>query len=191
MPVDLNSLVPEFRAKVLDLLARCVEQNVPMRVTDALRTPAQQARIWRRTRTSAEVQAGIAQLQNSGAPFLASVLEGVGPQGLQPGETLGSHLTKVLPGNGWHQWGEAVDCAWFPGGVYEPSASKLVDGVNGYHVYADIAATMELQPGGHWTTFKDWPHVQFSKKDNPIAAGKSWASIDAEMKARFGADPLK
>ena len=39
------------------------------------------------------------------ANFLASVLDGVGPQH-------GPHVTNALPGLSWHQWGEAVDCFW-------------------------------------------------------------------------------
>ncbi len=189
--MSLVKLIPEFRAKVEELIQKCGDLDVPMRVTDSLRTPAGQARIWRRTRTTAEINTAILELEAKGAPFLAFVLEEVGPQALEDGETLGNHLTKVLPGNGWHQWGEAVDCAWFPAGVYEPSANKLVNGVNGYRVYASQAEVLGLTAGGHWPTFKDWPHVQFRSADNPITTGMSWPDIDTAMKAKFGADPLK
>jgi hypothetical protein len=187
----LDGLIDAFRPKVQDLLQRCETAGYPMRALDGLRTPAAQARVWRRTRTTAQVMAGIAKLKADGAPFLASVLDGVGPQPLEPGEKLGNHLTKVLPGQGWHQWGEAVDCGWYPDGEYEDSETRLVAGKNGYHVYADIAEQIELTAGGHWPTFQDWPHVQYRNEDNAITAGMSWPDIDAAMKARFGADPLK
>ena len=62
---------------------------------------------------------------------------------------------------------------------------KLVDGVNGYRVYADEAEAVGLTPGGHWTSFKDWPHVQL-RKDSNVAKVMSLLEIDAEMRKRVG-----
>src|SRR5690348_4825038 len=105
MAADLNDLVPEFRAKVSQLLQNCATQGVQMVPSEGVRPPATQAIYWRQSRSIVEINQAIAMLRDEGAPYLASVLDGVGPQH-------GDEVTKVLPGNSWHQWGEAVDCFW-------------------------------------------------------------------------------
>ena len=97
----------------------------------------------------------------------------------------GDPVTKTPPGISWHQWGEALDCFWLVDGAAEWSLRRMVNGQNGYHVYADEAEKLELTPGGHWPRFKDWPHVQLRDADN-AASVMSLAQIDAAMKARFG-----
>ena len=39
----LDDLKPEFRAKVFELLARCVEEGIPVLIVDTLRTSEEQA----------------------------------------------------------------------------------------------------------------------------------------------------
>ena len=50
---------------------------------------------------------------------------------------------------------------------------------------AEEAEELELTAGGHWTTLKDWPHVQMRAASSP---GKimSINQIDEGMRARFG-----
>jgi hypothetical protein len=94
-------------------------------------------------------------------------------------------VTGALPGTGWHQWGEAVDCFWALDGRAEWSTSRLVDGVNGYRFYADKAKVLGLTAGGFWRTLKDWPHVQLRSAASPVAAGMTLAEIDGVMRERF------
>ena len=105
-------------------------------------------------------------------------LQSVGPQH-------GAHVTDALPGFSWHQWGEAVDCFWLLDGKAEWSTSKKVNGVNGYAVYANEAEAVGLVAGGHWTRFKDWPHVQLRAASSPARA-LTLLQIDTAMKVRFG-----
>lgn len=179
MAVALNGLETGFRQQVEELLRQCLEGGVEMRPYTGVRTPEVQAKLWRQSRAKEEINAAIARLKQSGAPFLASVIDGVGPQH-------GPHVTNALPGLGWHQWGEAVDCFWALNGTAEWSTTKLADGLNGYKFYAGKAKLLGLTAGGFWTSFKDWPHVQLRTAGSPVTAGVTVAEIDEEMKKRFG-----
>ncbi|MGR6433077.1 M15 family metallopeptidase [Rhizobium sp. PAMB 3182] len=179
MAISLNGLDPAFRAKVNDLLHVLNSLGVEMRPYFGLRTVEEQARLWRQSRSTESINHEIGRLKASGAPFLADVLNRVGP-------THGPHVTNALPGLSWHQWGEAIDCVWITGGVAEWSASKLVNGVNGYKLYATKAKEAGLNAGGFWSSFKDWPHVQLRQFGSPAGAGMTFPEIDAEMKKRYG-----
>lgn len=175
---DLGVLVDEFRPKVVALLDRCTARGAPMRPYFTLRSPFEQARLWRQSRSREEIDAKIAELQSKSAPFLADCIRRVGPQ-------LGDPVTNAVPGLSWHQWGEAVDCFWLVNGEAEWSSRKTVDGLNGYHVYAEEAQAAGLTAGGLWSSFKDWPHVQLRSASSPLSL-MSLKDIDDAMKERFG-----
>jgi hypothetical protein len=179
MGVRLSDLVPALREKVETLLSDCVNHDVRMVPTFTLRSPAEQAIFWRQSRSIVEINKAIDMLKSEGAPYLASVLNGVGPHS-------GQHVTNALPGNSWHQWGEAVDCMWEVGGKFIDSDLRKINGVNGYQVYAQTARAMGLESGYFWRSFKDSGHVQLRHNANPKTSGISWKNIDREMQARFG-----
>lgn len=179
MPADLNTLDPAFKAAFEKLLADCARAGIEMRPYFAIRTPEEQARLWRQSRTTEEIRAKIKWLEDNGAPYLAKVLRDVGPQS-------GRHVTNALPGFSWHQWGEAVDSFWVVDGAAEWSPTRKVNGQNGYRVYAAKAAAHGLDAGGLWKRLKDWPHIQKRSAASPLSAGFTPAEIDREMKRRFG-----
>jgi len=179
MPIDLSTLKPEFRSRVRTLLSACGDRGLELRPYAALRSPFVQARLWRQSRTREEILAKIRQLREAGAPFLAHCLGSVGPQ-------YGEHVTNALPGFSWHQWGEALDCFWVVDGTAEWSTSRTADGLNGYRVYAEEAERLGLTAGGHWTSLKDWPHVQ-ARPDGHPGAVYTLDQIDAAMVKKFGA----
>lgn len=179
MAVALDGLDNNFRQQMENLLHQLIGIGVEMRPYFGLRTPLEQAKLWRQSRSTEEIDSGIARLRNGGANFLADVLRDAGPQH-------GPHVTNALPGLSWHQWGEAVDCFWAVNGVAEWSATKIVDGINGYKVYAQRAKLMGLEAGGFWNSIKDWPHVQLRPEPSPTVAGLTLAEIDEEMRARYG-----
>lgn len=181
MSRKINDLVPELRDKASSLLSACEAAHVRMVPSETLRTPWQQAIYWRQSRSRTEIDAAIKMLKDNGASFLARVLDSVGPHS-------GDEVTKVLPGNSWHQWGEAMDCFWEVNGAAVWSTTKKIDGVNGYSVYADKAEAAGLNAGLHWGSFKDPPHVQLRATANPRTSGLSWAQIDATMEQRFGGE---
>ena len=178
MAADLDLVRPELRQKVQSLLARCAARGFDMRPNAGLRDPFEQAKLWRQSRSIEEILAAIDELRSVGAPFLAHCLESVGPQHGDP-------VTNAPPGYSWHQWGEAVDCFWLLGGKAEWSSTKKVGGLNAYRVFADEAEQLGLVAGGHWPTFKDWPHVQLRPDASP-ATTLTPAEVNSAMEQAFG-----
>lgn len=174
---DLSQLSDDFRPKAEKLLGLCRERAVLMRPYFTVRDPVVQAGMWRQSRSREEIEAKIRFLEAQGAPYLASCLVKAGPQH-------GKWATNALPGESWHQWGEAVDCFWLVDGNSDwTTPDKTPAGrINGYRVYADIAIEMQLTPLGP-TRVADWVHVQnFAHK---VTDQYSWPEIDAEMHNRF------
>ncbi len=179
MSLCLDTLNPDFRRRLEALLNALHDRHIDLRVSTALRTPQEQARLWRQSRSAAEIVAAIAHLKSGGAHFMADTLAAAG-------RCSGPPVTKSLPGLSWHQWGEAADCFWLVDGAAEWSTSKVVNGDNGYHALAREAARFGLTAGGNWPQFKDWPHVQLRAAASPLAAGMSLLDVDKEMRKRFG-----
>ena len=94
----------------------------------------------------------------------------------------GRWATNALPGYSWHQWGEAVDAFWLVNGKSEWAPDKLIDGKNGYKVYAAEAKKMGLTSLG--STLDDWPHVQLRQIE--VSRAYSLTKINALMKEKFG-----
>ena len=121
MAADLNQLQPEFKDKVLLLLSHCQQEGYTMRPSFTLRSPFEQGKLWRQSRSSEQVSQKISELKTKGAPFLAHCIESVGSQS-------GSPVTNAIPGLSWHQWGEALDCFWLVDGQAEWSTTKKING---------------------------------------------------------------
>lgn len=177
MSRDLDDLLAELRTQAEQLLANCAGRGYEMRPFFTLRTAEDQAKLWRQSRTSQEIDQRTQELEDGGAPYLARIIRDVGPQS-------GPKVTNAIPGLSWHQWGEAMDCFWVVDGGAEWSTRRKIDGLNGYAVYADEAEQLGLTAGGHWQSFKDWPHVQLRPDGSP-ASLHSLEDIDAEMARRF------
>jgi peptidoglycan L-alanyl-D-glutamate endopeptidase CwlK len=178
MAIDLNTLVPEFRPIIDQLLQNCSDAGYPMQPNFAIRTPVEQAAFWRQSRTGDEVAQQIQKLRDQGAGFLADCIVAAGPSS-------GPHITNALPGLSWHQWGEALDCVWLVNGKPNWSTDLLVNGKNGYAVYAQLAKDLGLNAGAFWKSFKDWPHVQLRKAAGPLSV-MSLQQVNDTMKERFG-----
>ncbi len=174
---NIDDLVPELRPTARTLMQNCLSRGIEMRVYETLRTPFEQGKIWRQSRTREQVQRKIRELQDAGADFLAFCIESVGPQS-------GRHVTDAPPGLSWHQWGEAFDSFWVVNGAAEWSTTRKINGLNGYRVYAEEAEQLGVTPGGHWTNFKDWPHVQLKSAKSP-ASVVSLIEVNRVMKERF------
>jgi peptidoglycan L-alanyl-D-glutamate endopeptidase CwlK len=173
----LDGLDERFKAKVQLLLQSCAANKIKMVPYFGLRSPQQQAKLWRQSRSRAAITAGIKRLRDNGAPWLANILE-------TTNAPKDKHVTNALPGLSWHQWGEALDC-------YREIGGKPNWDDRNYKEYADIAETNEigLTAGGHWSSFQDWPHVQLRSAAGPQNV-YSYATIDAKMKAMWGPKTL-
>ncbi|MDD1780484.1 M15 family metallopeptidase [Enterovibrio sp. ZSDZ35] len=178
MSRKLSDLTSEFAQQAKDLINECNSLGVEMRPYFTLRTPQEQAALWRQSRSTEQIQSKLAALRDGGADYLASCIEQVGPQH-------GRHVTNAIPGYSWHQWGEAMDCFWLVNGKAEWSDRTKVNDVNGYRLYAETANRLGITAGGLWRSFKDWPHVQSRAESHP---GKIYtlSDIDAAMRERFG-----
>lgn len=177
---SIDDLQKKFRQPVRDLLSRCCDRGHVLVPYETLRTPQEQAAYWRRGRATRTIMAKVEELRGRGCDFLADCIEGAGPQH-------GKKITNALPGQGWHQWGLAVDCFVSVDGraMWADDPDTPEDEFEGYRVYADVAADMGLDPGGHWTRFKDWPHVQW-RPGSIIQQAGGWEAVDAVMRERFG-----
>ncbi|HEU0148736.1 MAG TPA: glycoside hydrolase domain-containing protein [Bradyrhizobium sp.] len=176
----LDGVVPDMKARVLLLIQESTKKHVKMVPASGVRTPQSQAKLWKQSRTKAQAAAAVTRLRSGGARFLADILEATSAP-------KGPHVTNALPGMSWHQWGEAVDCYWEVNGKPEWDPDAIHSGVQGYHVYADLAETkaIGLTAGGHWKTFKDWPHVQLRPAASPLNV-YTVAEIDRHMREKYG-----
>lgn len=165
---DPALLEPGFRGELERLVAALRDQGHEFRLSTTLRTPWQQARLWRQSRTRETVSARIVDLRSSGAGYLADVLEAVGPQSGPP-------VTRAIPGLSLHQWGEAADLF-----LVERGAAVWDPGHAGYHALAITAETIGLHSG---RSFGDAPHVQ-ARRTEPSAM--PLREVAVEMLDRFG-----
>ena len=171
MSRDLAALEPEFRQRVERTLARCVARGIVMRPFFTLRSPVEQARLWRQSRSTEEIGHAIRLLEGEGARWLAEALRSVGPQ-------WGREVTNALPGESWHNFGLAVDCF-----LLERERAVWDARAHGYAIYANAAESEGLVAGMKWTR-PDTVHVQFLA-GSPSQA-MTWREIEAAMKSRFG-----
>ena len=158
------------------LVAKCSHENIKLAVSATVRGPGAQGRAWCRSRTEADVVGTAASLVKV-APFIASFIR---PEwsGLGPQETL------ELPGNSWHQWGTAVDVFAAVGasaswrGQLNLRVLYIAKGIGLRSIVWGVAG---MGPKPY--------HLQLSQFASPIAdldGAGNWASIDLEMRKRYG-----
>lgn len=164
-----SGLTPEFREKCVALIAACEARGIKMVPYYGRRSARQQAELWRRGRSSSEIQEKIKSLRSRGATYLADVIEEVGPQ-------TGRWATNAIPGLSWHNWGKAMDCFWEKDGVanWDPNGE-------GYRIYHEEAKKLGLFPA-FFDYRKDAVHVQ----GEPTGRGfPPLASVSLEMQKLY------
>lgn len=168
---DLDVLDADFKAKVKIVLARCEQRGYIFRPYATLRSPWEQAKLWRQSRPTEEIQRAIKKLQVNGAKYLAFVLQSVGPQ-------YGRWATNALPGQSWHNWGLAVDCFLLSADGRAIWSSSHP----GYAVYSEEASRQGLTCGREWV-HKDAVHIQAVSYS--VKSKYTWAAIDKKMLELF------
>lgn len=153
MTVDWTLLNNSFSIKLQNLLNICEKEGIIMKPYSGFRSLTDQAKIWRQSRSTTEVNDEINKLNTNGAPYLASVIQNVGPQ------KMGPELTNAIPGYCWHNYGQAMDCY-----LEENGQANWNGEAQGYKVYGQLAAESGLKWGGD---FGDWDHVQLNQKEVP------------------------
>lgn len=164
-------LIDVFKIKVDKLLTLCEMRGVTMKVYCQVRDPWEQARLWRQSRCTKQVEGEIERLKTEGCEFLASCLLDVGPQRMAP------KVTNALPGLSWHQWGEAIDAV-----PLNAKGELNWDDDGGFDIYAEEARSLGLCAGRYWE-FEDTPHVQFRTISPPKLY--SLKEINDVMRTRF------
>ncbi|HEU5292937.1 MAG TPA: M15 family metallopeptidase [Cyclobacteriaceae bacterium] len=170
-------LTKDFNDKVEGLLKNCLARGIEMRPTEGLRNPVVQAKYWKQSRLQSEIDSKINELLDLNCSFLATVIR-------ISDYSKGPKITNAIPGNSWHQWGEALDCGWVVDGKFLWSLSHKINGLNGFEVYAEEAVKLNLEPGLLWQSIKDGPHVQLRDISSP-AQVYSLQEINFVMEKRF------
>ncbi|MBV8252044.1 MAG: M15 family metallopeptidase [Chitinophaga sp.] len=175
----LDLLTDEFGAIAEKVLENCRQQGIIMIPYEKLRTPAIQANYWKTGRQETDIQETRKRLLQENCQFLLACIDNGKP--LQRDK----QLTNALPGNSWHQWGEAMDCYWLYNGQKIWDINYLdADGRNGYKVYAEEAQKLGLEAGYFWKSFPDGVHIQLRKESSPLAS-YSLKTINDLMEAYF------
>lgn len=181
----LGRLDPDFRDKLKAVAQGVQQRGFRIVAYDGLRDPWTQAIYWRQSRTRDQVVAKIEFLREKGAPFIAEILESVGPQ-------TGKPVTDVVPGMSFHQYGRAADVY-----VVSPQSRRALwyeeakDGaeydlaVELYAKYGQVAKAQGLVWGGDWSSPFDPGHVQGQKQRTPLQEYGGYPQVDAEMRRRW------
>lgn len=164
----LETLTNEFRLKIEDVLSSCKERGFILKPFYAKRSVVEQAKLWRQSRSRDEILTHADIMRRRGAPNLAKLLLDVGPQH-------GRWATNALPGESWHQWGEAVDCF-----VLDQNTKRALwsSKHEGYRVYAEEGQKKGLFPGYYWQS-DDAVHIQM-RREKPTKI-YSWEEVDTIM----------
>lgn len=177
MSRDLDTLVPEFREKFEKLLIVCKNSGFTFVPFYTLRTPQEQARLWRQSRSRSQIDAKISELRSNKCNFLADCIEGAGPQN-------GRRVTGAIPGQSWHNWGEACDAF-----LLSINGSAIWNEKHiGYEFYAQEAIKLGLTSGRFFKDKKGTPmmdsvHVQLRKSEVPQVY--NIREVNDEMEKRF------
>ena len=162
MTIDFTKLDPTFVPLLQQLLTNMEALGHEVNPYYGIRTLEAQAKLWRQSRSTAQVEFLINELNANGAPYAASVLDGVGPQPIGPTVT-GTYLYS------YHLIGKACDIF-----VDGDMAGGAV-----YDVLAEQAVAVGLTPGRYFTT-PDSDHVQLGAEELP--ATYTMAQMDAILK---------
>ena len=163
MSKHLETLSPEMKMRMNEVVRICAQEGVEILVYCGLRTMEEQAKLYRQSRGSGEINHKRQSYIDRDLPFLAEVLDSIGPQA---GE-LGKHVTKAGPGESWHQYRQAADCVPLIGG------KAIWDDTHpAWEIYGFAARYCGLTWAGDWKSFREMPHVQLQQTSNPITSYK-------------------
>jgi hypothetical protein len=173
---DVNLLQKKLKDPFRAVIADVTKAGFEVVPFSTLRTPADQARLWRSSRSKGVIGNMVRRLRGFNANYVANVLENVGPQFPEPGQK--GHKTNAIPGESWHNYGLAVDCYGKDKGgdmTWDPDHEV-------YQVYHEAALANGLHLGPDW----DAVHIQFSEGHNPRKVYGSYVAMDEALRAYHG-----
>ena len=155
---DIEKLHPDLRDKAKELKSRLPFELL---IYCTGRSAEEQAKLFRQSRSKKIIDEKIATLEKYGHEELAKILRDVGPQ-------YGPHVTKVGPGESWHQYWEAFDAVPVIGGklLWVRKTNDQYWGQLG-----SVATELGLNWGGNWPKWQDAPHFQRPATGNPLKLG--------------------
>ena len=163
MSRNIDDLQPEIQPlcrKHIELFNERSPEAMELLVYCTLRSPREQAILYRKSRTRSQIDHKKNELTTMGYPELAKIIDDVGPQGTA--EDLGHHVTNAGPGESYHNYGLAYDS------VPQQGGKLLWNDHAHYRLYGSIAAELGLEWAGNWIHFKEFPHTQKGKGGNPL-----------------------
>lgn len=172
-----SGLVPEFAAKLPVLEGNCLARGITVKPYFGLRTPVEQTKLWCQSRLTSEIEQEYKILKASNCLYLVSCFDSVGIHGHGP------WATNALPGQSWHQWGEAMDYMWIDHDKINWTVNKA-DPNNGYLVLEEEAKKLGLSDGLDWH-HPDSDHIQLRTFNSPMDAGYTMQQIDKAMHDKF------
>lgn len=178
MSRNIDDLRRSFRVVARELIKATGEAGFQVVPYFTLRTPSEQAKLWRMTRGKSEIGNKIDELYDAGALYIANCLDGVGKQFPGPGIT--GHVTHAVPGESWHNWGEAMDVYLKINGRVEWDGSH-----EGYAAYGTAAETLGLTWGGMWDVPNDPGHVQHPPM-SPLHYHDSLMELSGSLERKYG-----
>lgn len=174
---NLDALVPELSEKIAILAKSCLKSGIVLGIGCTVRGPEAQAKMWCRPRTPETVSSTRERL-SAIAPKLASLLKdeyaGLGPYG-----------SIRLPGESWHQWGEAVDVYGTIGGIasWDGSTQRVIA-----NMCVSIGLFHSYEPRWSWKPISRHWHVQLRREETPLILRgfvDSWKQLETAMAKRF------
>lgn len=164
---SLNKLHPDFRRKAEKILMTTDAKGINLLIYCTVRTCEEQARLYRSTRTWAEIEKKIEQFFAGGFSFLADILIGVGPQA----GVLDRHVTWAGPGESWHNYGFAFDAVVMVNG----KPDWAMDYPSKWQLYGQIARDCGCEWAGDWSGKKrEYVHVQEQSEGSPLKTKSPW-----------------
>lgn len=162
MSRKLDHLVPAFRDRVEDALAEAESNRLDVLIYCTHRSPEEQARLYRQSRTRYEIDFKANKLLTAGHYELADILRGVGPQM----GTIGKHVTMAGPGESFHNYGLAFDGVIMVNGKPDWACEHMEMWV----IWGSILETHNIEWAGAWVRFREMVHGQDCLGMNPLKA---------------------
>lgn len=171
------SLDLEFLRRATEALELTRQAGYRLEPYRGFYTARQQAILWKKSRTEAEAEETAKIIEREGAPTIARLLR-------ETKALPGRRETDLLPGQSWHQHGEALDVR-----LIGPDKKAIWSpGHHGYETFAKMAIKAGLTAGYFWRK-KDANHVQLRAES--VRAAMSWEQIDEKVRKELEAAPKR
>lgn len=161
----IENLKPELKDKIGRVIETCRTEGYRLEIFRGKTSPLTQAKLWLKSRCRLEIEATAKVIEAEGATYIANLLR---TTEVDPGR----RETDLLPGQSWHQYGEAADLR-----LIGPEDRVIwAPGHFGYELLAKRCSEQGLISGFFWRK-KDVNHVQL--RPHSVRAVKDWPTIDS------------